>query len=239
LMSNQSKSSPAMQHLNSPLAVIKSVRPSLAGLRILDIGCGAGALARQLVSESAQVAGIDPEAQAIREAAKAVPRAAFREGLAENLPYAAERFDVAVMLNSLHHVPEAAMDSALREAGRVLVSGGVLIVIEPLAAGNFFEALRTVEDETIVRLAAQAAIGRAVSRKEMAQLRTLNYVRREIFETTEQFLERIIAVDPSRRVAVERDRSAIVDAVTAAAEHGMDGHLVFDQPMKADILAPA
>jgi hypothetical protein len=121
----------------------------------------------------------------------------------------------------------------------VLVPGGVLIVIEPLAAGNFFEALRTVEDEAVVRLAAQAAIGRAVSRKEMAQLRTLNYVRRETFETAEQFLERIIAVDPSRRVVVERDRSAIVDAVMAAAERGMDGHLVFDQPMKAHILAPA
>jgi ubiquinone/menaquinone biosynthesis C-methylase UbiE len=56
------------------------------------------------------------------------------------------------MVNALHHVPETAMRAALREATWVLKPRGVLIVIEPLPTGNFFEALHLVEDETIVRL---------------------------------------------------------------------------------------
>jgi hypothetical protein len=53
------------------------------------------------------------------------------------------------------------------------------------------------------------------------------------------FLDRIVAVDPSRREVVERNRGAISSAVIAAALRDPDGRLAFDQPIKADILAPA
>lgn len=41
--------------INSPLSVIRSVIPSLEGVRILDIGCGAGELAKSLTAEGAEV----------------------------------------------------------------------------------------------------------------------------------------------------------------------------------------
>lgn len=47
------------------------------------------------------------------------------------------------------------MDRSLAEAARVIRPGGLLIVMEPLAEGGFFDALRIVEDETAVRVAAQ------------------------------------------------------------------------------------
>lgn len=227
-----------MPSIDNPLAVIRSARWPIAGLKILDIGCGSGGLTRQLVAEGAEVAGVDPGEQAIREAGAAVPAAEFVEGAAEALPFDDMTFDMAVMMNALHHVPEAAMGAALREAARVLKPGGVFVVIEPLVTGNFFEALRLVEDETLVRQAAQAAIEAAVSRRELVLVKTLTYVRREIFETAEVFLERIIRVDPSRREVVDRNRSAVTNAVIAAAQRNPDGGLLFDQPIKADILRP-
>ncbi|RWE57463.1 MAG: class I SAM-dependent methyltransferase [Mesorhizobium sp.] len=225
--------------MDSPLAVVRSVRSSIAGLRILDIGCGAGSFARQLVAEGADVSGIDPAADAIRQAAAAVPQASFVEGGAEALPFDDAAFDIGVMVNTLHHVPEMAMQAALGEAARVIKLNGSLIIVEPLASGNFFAALRTIEDETIVRRAAQLAIKTAVLSGVLARMATLQYVRREAFPSVRGFLDRIVAVDPSRREVVECDEPGITAAVLAAAQRDSEGALIFDQPIKADILRPA
>jgi hypothetical protein len=66
----------------------------------------------------------------------------------------------------------------------------------------------------------------------------LQYVRQEVFRTAGGFLDRIVAVDPSRREVVERDESGITAAVLAAAQRDSEGALIFDQPIKADILDP-
>ena len=151
------------------------------------------------------MSGIDPAADAIREAAAAVPQASFVEGGAEALPFDDAAFDIAVMVNALHHVPEMAMQAALGEAARVIKPNGSLIIVEPLASGNFFAALRPIEDETVVRRAAQFAIETAVLSGVLARTATLQYVRREAFPSVRGFLDRIVAVDPSRREVVERD----------------------------------
>src|SRR5690606_11523030 len=125
-----------------PLAVVCSAVAQLQGLRILEIGCGGGGLARQLAAEGAIVTGIDPLAQLIAKARANAPAARFEIATAEALPFADHVFDLAVMVNSLHHVPIALMGAALRESKRVLTKGGTLVIVEPLASGNFFEAMR-------------------------------------------------------------------------------------------------
>ena len=228
-----------MQPIDSPLAVVRSVRSSIAGLKILDIGCGTGNFAGQLAAEGAEAVGVDPGVDAIRAATAAVPQAKFFEGVAEALPFDNATFDIGVMINALHHVPEMAMQAALGEAARVIRPNGVVIIVEPLPTGNFFSALRLIEDETVVRQAAQRAIETATQSGVLLRVATLNYIRREVFRTVDGFLDRIVAVDPSRREIVEQDEPAIRTAVLAAAEHNSEGSLVFDQPIKADILERA
>ena len=81
-----------MQPIDSPLAVIRSVRSSIAGLKILDIGCGTGKFAEQLAAEGAEAVGVDPGVDAIRAATASVPQAKFFEGVAEALPQASSAF---------------------------------------------------------------------------------------------------------------------------------------------------
>lgn len=219
--------------LDSPLAVVRSAVAKLRGMRILDIGCGEGGLARQLAAEGALVTGIDPLAQAIAQAAANVPEARFDVATAEALPFGDQAFDLAVTVNALHHVPVALMDAAFAEARRVLRPDGSLIIIEPLALGNFFDALRIIEDETEVREHAQLALARAEGL--FAAHRTLSYVRRETYETAEQFIARVVAVDPARQAIVDRDRDAVLAEIHRVAVRTQDGALAFDQPIKADI----
>jgi SAM-dependent methyltransferase len=219
----------------SPLDVVRSA-VSLRGASVLDVGCGEGGLAKALAAEGAAVTGIDPNPEAVARARAKVPEARFEADVAEALPCGDGTFDAVVFVNALHHVPVAAMDEALREAARVLKHSGRLIVVEPLAAGSFFEALRSIEDETAARQAAQEALSRAATATSLGLLSTLSYVRREAFEDAGQFLARIVAVDPARAAAVEADRPRIIAAILGAAQWSADGKLVLDQPIKADIL---
>lgn len=222
--------------IDSPLAVVERVLGDLAGKRILDLGCGGGGLAKDLVARGAEVTGADPNAEALLSARRSVENAAFIEASAEALPFEDGSFDAVVTVNTLHHVPMPSMGDALGEMARVLRAGGRLMVIEPLAEGSFFEALRLVEDETVVRLEAQRALALAVERGLLERERTVSYVRREIFADVDGFLARIVAVDPARAPVVQANLAAITAAVLAAAVRDPQGKLVLDQPIRADVL---
>jgi hypothetical protein len=129
------------------------------------------------------------------------------------------------------------MELALLEASRVLDARGFLIVVEPSAEGSFFEALRLVEDETDVRMAAQLALKKAVASSQLKEIRSISYVRRETFDNAERFLERIIAVDPARETAAQSRSKDVIHAINGAAIKLTSGQLAFDQPIKADVLA--
>jgi ubiquinone/menaquinone biosynthesis C-methylase UbiE len=222
--------------IRNALDIVEASLAPLAGKHIVDIGCGDGVLARRLSDLGAKVAAIDPNPDAVAAARVNAPDAVCLAGVAEHLPFAAAQFDGALFINALHHVPVAAMSAALAEAARVLRRDGVLVIVELLPEGSFFEALRLVEDETDVRNAARRAIDGAVATGVFGRSETLTYVRREGYRTVDAFLDRVVAVDPRRRAMVENDRANIVAAVDAAAARADTGELMFEQPIRADIL---
>ena len=219
------------------LTLIRDTFAPLPGKRILDIGCGPGMLARRLVDAGATVTGIDPGAAALAKARASVPEARFEAATGEALPFPDGSFDGAVMLNALHHVPDPA--AALLEAARVLAPGGLLVVVEPLAAGSFFDALRPIEDETAVRAAAQDAIAAALSRGTLACRRDVTVERRESFASLDAFLARVSTVDPAREATIRTSRPRVEAAFLEAASRDADGRYGLVQPLRIHVLEPA
>jgi ubiquinone/menaquinone biosynthesis C-methylase UbiE len=137
----------------------------LAGARIVEAGCGAARLARDLLARypSAEIVGLEvDERQHAKNLAAPAERLQFLRAGAEAMPFADASFDGALMLKSLHHVPLARMDAALAELARVLRPGGWLYVSEPVYAGPLNDVVRLYNDEGEVRAAAQAALDRAL-----------------------------------------------------------------------------
>lgn len=219
------------------LSVIAAALEPLAGKRILDIGCGAGALARSLSDRGARVSGVDPNPEALAHAREAVPGGTFYRAGAETLPFAGDSFDGAVFLNSLHHVPAPAMHRALLEAARVVLPAKPIVVVEPLAEGSFFSALRPVEDETEARTNTQEVLSRAVESGTFEQIRRVDFLRREHFENLDRFLSHAVAVDPTRAAAAAEHRSEIEAAFRRHARTAADGRVTLEQPMRAHVLS--
>jgi len=225
-----SASMPVAKHLDRLGVLIK-----VEGRRIVDVGCGDGALVRALARRGALVTGIEIDARALAPARAADPVAAERylEGRAEALPLDDGSVDVVIFFNSLHHVPGDVLDQALAEAARVLVSGGYLFVLEPIAAGPYFEVTRLVEDETAVRAEAYAALGHAGAHG-FSQLVEEVYWNPLTFAGFDGFTARLAAVDPARQPVIDRHRDTLRQAFQAAAEQTAEGHR-FYQPTRINL----
>jgi ubiquinone/menaquinone biosynthesis C-methylase UbiE len=105
-------------------------------LRVLDIGCGDGALLRELAIRLPNVldlVGVDPSGQLLREAEEqAEGRAEFVRAAAEQLPFRDAYFDLVVSTMSLHHWRD--QPRGLAEAARVLAAEGHLMLADQYAS---------------------------------------------------------------------------------------------------------
>lgn len=190
---------------------------------VLDIGCGHGALARNLVQAGYDVTGIDPAPEAVAAARLAVPEARFEACGAEALPFADGRFDACVFLNSLHHVPVPLMQDALLEALRVLRPGGEVIIVEPLAEGAFFEVMRPVEDETEIRHAAIRAIDAVLADGVAIGPAPVTYARPTPVADLDAFIAYLARVDPARRTLAEAQRETLGRLYAVHVSMGSNG----------------
>ncbi|MBI1384174.1 MAG: bifunctional 2-polyprenyl-6-hydroxyphenol methylase/3-demethylubiquinol 3-O-methyltransferase UbiG [Rhizobiales bacterium] len=101
----------------------------LAGLRVLDIGCGGGLISEPLCRLGAEVVGIDPAGSGI-EAARVHARKVgleidYRNVTAESLVSAGESFDAVLCLEVIEHVPD--VPAMVRHCAALTRPGGVLV----------------------------------------------------------------------------------------------------------------
>lgn len=101
--------------------------------KVLEIGCGTGAVTRILAKWPGvvQAVGVDPSAVFIEKAhslAQGIPNISFQEGDGRSLTISADTFDVVVVNTTLTHVPRP--ERLVTEAYRVLRPGGWLGVFD-------------------------------------------------------------------------------------------------------------
>ena len=115
--------------LFQPLAKIIAKEIKLTpGSRILDVGCGTGALIQELISQSssAHVEGVDANPGMLAIARQNLPSVSFHEGAAESLPFGNSDFDAVVSQFALMLFEDR--ERSLKEMWRVLKPGGQLVV---------------------------------------------------------------------------------------------------------------
>lgn len=97
-----------------------------ADARVLDVGCGPGALTAELVGRlgSAHVCAVDPSEQFVAAAQDRHPAVTVRHAAAEQLPFADREFDAALAQLVVHFMADPV--AGLREMGRVTRRGGVV-----------------------------------------------------------------------------------------------------------------
>ena len=107
--------------------------PRREGMRLLEIGCGAGAATRHLLTHlaPAELVAVDPSPGLLEVARRKLadaPQVTLREGGAEETGLPDASFDLVVAHTVYSHLADP--DAALAEAFRVLKPGGCLAVFD-------------------------------------------------------------------------------------------------------------
>ena len=103
------------------------IRPVVRHKTVLELATGTGLIAKHIVNAAAHIEATDASAEMIAEAKRDNRSAKLYFSVQDMfcLPYAEESFDVVIVSNALHIVPQP--EKALAEIRRVLKDDGVLI----------------------------------------------------------------------------------------------------------------
>ena len=114
------------------------IRPVVKDKTVLEVATGTGLIAKHIVKAAAHIEATDASVEMIAEAKRDNQSAKLHFSVQDmfRLPYADKSFDVVIVSNALHIVPQP--EKALAEIHRVLKDDGVLIAPTFPHAGNSF-----------------------------------------------------------------------------------------------------
>ena len=112
--------------------------PVVKDKTVLEVATGTGLIAKHIVKAAAHIEATDASVEMIAEAKRDNQSAKLHFSVQDmfRLPYADKSFDVVIVSNALHIVPQP--EKALAEIHRVLKEDGVLIAPTFTHAGNSF-----------------------------------------------------------------------------------------------------
>ena len=114
------------------------IRPIVRHKTVLELATGTGLIAKHIVNAAAHIEATDASPEMIAEAKRNNRSAKLHFSMQDmfRLPYADQSFDVVIVSNALHIVPQP--EKALQEIKRVLKDDGTLIAPTFTHAGNSF-----------------------------------------------------------------------------------------------------
>ena len=114
------------------------IRPVVRHKTVLELATGTGLIAKHIVNAAAHIEATDASPEMILEAKRNNRSAKLHFSVQDmfRLPYAEKSFNVVIVSNALHIVPQP--EKALQEIRRVLKDDGVLIAPTFTHAGNSF-----------------------------------------------------------------------------------------------------
>ena len=114
------------------------IRPVVKDKTVLELATGTGLIARHIIKAAAHIEATDASVEMIAEAKRDNQSAKLHFSVQDmfRLPYADKSFDVVIVSNALHIVPQP--EKALAEIHRVLRDDGVLIAPTFTHAENSF-----------------------------------------------------------------------------------------------------
>lgn len=184
------------QQLSAQLADLAGVR---AGQRVLDVGCGPGALTAELVRRvgADAVSAVDPSDSFVAAARARFPGVDVQSATAEHLPFADATFDVVLAQLVVHFMTDPV--AGLREMKRVAPAGGVIAACvwdhagerTPLAV--FWRAAREldpeVRDESDLAGAREGHLGELFAAAGLASIEETSLEAAARFESFDEWWE--------------------------------------------------
>ncbi len=178
-------------------------------LHIIEVGCGAGWLCADLIKYG-RVVGTDLSDQVLKRAAEHRPSVEFIAGDFLKLDFGARRFDVAVSLETLTHVPDQA--GFVRKCADLLKPGGLLL----LATQN-----KTALEKNQVKPLQPGQYRHWVDHDELADLLREHFEIEELFSITPKFNRgplRIVNAERLHRPIRAIGLGGLIDSLTRMQE---------------------
>jgi len=210
--------------------------------RVLEVGCGTGAVTRTLARwpSVAEVVGVDPSPLFLskaRELGRGLKNLSFEVADGRSLPFEEKTFDVVVYHTTLCHVPEP--ERALAEGLRVLRPGGWVTIFDgdyattTVAAGDS-DPLQVCVDAAIAGLVHDRWLVRRLPKLvrsagfEVMRLRSHGYVETSAPSYMLTLIDRgADFLVSSRRIGADSAAALKAEARRRAESHEFFGHIAY------------
>ena len=173
---------PNLRHLQLK-TMVDEVLGGRRGLRILDVGCGAGVMTQHLCRYG-RVLGIDFSAPAIAAARRFANEAEFRVASVEDLA-PGERFDVITAFDVMEHIPEAERPAFLSVLAARLDGEGLLIASTPHPAYTLHK--RVVEPEHLQIIDETVDLAGVLGEADESGLQLVRYEAYDVFAGSPEY----------------------------------------------------
>ena len=203
---------------------------------VLDVGCGNGWFSYWASDNGSQVDAIDPSEGQISEAKKKNfnNKINFMKAGAENINGLTNVYDLIFFFNSLHHIPINLMEKSIEHCKNKISNSGSILIIEPIAEGNFHDFVKNIDDETKVRNEAYKAINNC-NKYNLKIVKELIYSEVKAFNNGDDCINFLSKVDANRITYIKNNKEFLLNEFNNLSYYSNNKYK-FIQPMRLNIL---